>query len=488
MRKVPNTLSNMQGLLLCAILLAGCSSMQPNRSAQPLDAKEVALAELKKPWVSAGPTSSGVDEVEIGGTDDFLLKELSDSDPLPQFAVKGFSYTNAALFDVLRTLLDQSGQEIALSYDASTIQSPGSKRMVSAHNVRGSFSSVLENLSAASGFYYRYKSGVLNVSMDRQFTTSVPPAYELLESIPNTIRSLGATEVLLDRSARLVTFRANKNAYEKISSYLDYIRKSRSLITYDCYIWEVALNDRSQMGINWRDFPQNAADIATNGAGVTFGGNQNSGALTVGNAAAVTNGVGFGMALRGSRFALSLLIDFLQSQGTINNISQPKISLLSGTSAQFRNGSNINYISRISPGVLSNGTWIAGSADTATLQTGVTMTIAGDISDDTVFSDISLKLADLIRMEKQQVVVSQGGATTISLPVSADREVNARVRARPGDAIIVGGINLQRVTNNFDGVGSIPLRSDKDAQRSELVVVLIPRVTHFTRQPTRTEQ
>jgi MSHA biogenesis protein MshL len=472
-------------------LLSGCASVLPNRLGQSLDIKDNALPNIVKPWAGIGAGSEPIDYVNVSNRDDFILRDAIDSDPLPNFVVKGFSYTNAALYDVIRSLVDQaSSQNITLSFDLRKEQSAGAKRLVSAYNVKGSFAEILENLSATAGFYYRFKSGVLTITSDRQYITALPPVSELLESIPSVIRSLGGMEVLVDRSARLVTFRANKRGQEKIEGYLNYIRKNRSLITYDCYIWEVALNDRSQMGINWRDFPQGAAgSAAASGVATNYGSGDGkaSAALSLADAALIPGGAGIGMAIKGSRFALSALVDFLQTQGTLNNVSQPKISMLSGTTAQFRNGTSIEYISKISPGVVAaNGALLAGSADTATLRTGVTMTIAGDISDGTVFSDISLKLADLVRMDKQQI--SGSGGATISLPVSADREVNTRVRARPGDAIIVGGINIQRLSNTFGGIGPLPTASDKEVERSELVVILIPRVTYFTRDVMQTEQ
>lgn len=478
------------GLMLAALVastLIGCASVTPNRTPLVMDAKETALPGVSKPWASIGVGTAPVDYIGLSGRDDFIVQESMDSDPLPEFPVKGFSYTNAAAYDVIRTLISYGDRDITLAYDLS--QGSTGKRSISAYNVKGTFASVLASLSHTVGFFYRYKNGVLYISSDKQYITALPPVAELLESIPSVVRNLGGMDVLVDRSARLVSFRANRTAYEKIQGYLNYIRANRSLITYDCYIWEVVLNDHSQMGINWRAFPQRlASESAVSGVAATYDGDAHSAALNLTSAASLANGVGIGMAVKSSHFALSTMLDFLQSQGTVNNVSQPKISLLSGTTAQFRNGNSIQYISKIAPGAISNGTFLPGSADTATLQTGITMTIAGDISDDTVFSDVSLKMADLVRMDKAQVAVGQNGtSTTISLPVSADREISTRVRVRPGDAIIIGGINLQQVSNAFTGVGPLPTSSDKEVQRSELVVVLIPRVAHFTAETEKKE-
>jgi len=465
-------------LVFLALSVSGCSQFA-GRASLSMDPKETSLPDIKKPFGDVGNGYAAVDYVGLSFEEELVVTPAEISGAIPVFKVGAMSYTNLGLYDVIQSLLKYSDKEIALSFESGD-EKLSPSNVISGFNIKGKFEDVLESLSATNGFFYQYKNGQLSIKGDRQFIVTLPPVSELFESIPSVLGSLGAGNVLLDKSARLVTFRASRNVYEKIDNYLSYIRKNRSLITYDCYIWEVGLNDSSQMGINWRSLPTSGPKaIATSGAAVT---SENL-ALTLESAGTVTGGTGVGMAIKAGNFALNVLLDFLKSQGTVNNVSQPKISLLSGSAAQFRNGQSITYVSKVSPGALSNGTWLSGSADTAILQTGITMTIAGDVSGDTVFTDMSLKIADLVRMDTAQVAINQGASTTISLPVSSDKEVSARLRSRPGDAVIVGGINIQKQSNAQSGIGSLATSSNKSAERSEMVVVLIPRITHFVRRP-----
>jgi hypothetical protein len=75
--------------------------------------------------------------------------------------------------------------------------------------------------------------------------------------------------------------------------------------------------------------------------------------------------------------------------------------------------------------------------------------------------------------------------TTIELPKTSSSEVNTLVRSRPNDVILLAGIQIQRSNNDTLGLPGpggrlvLPTRSEKSVERSELVIVLRPRVKRF---------
>lgn len=467
---------------MCAVLLtqAGCSVAQ-NRASLPLDATQRQIKSVEKPEPTLGNSEQAISSTftSAGNRDHLVISDFVSSDPLPEFHVKGLSFSNTSVYDVIRTLLSDQG--IGLSINANIAQNAVLRRTVSAYNVSGSFADVIENLSRTVGFYYSLRDGVLDIEPDREFVVSLPPVAELFESIPMMLRNLGATEILLDKSSRIVTFKATKPVYTRASAYLKYLRETRTLITYDSYIWEVVLNDASKMGINWRsltDAALTSADLATGAsmvggaAGGTFGVNINNPTDT-----GFSGGAGVGLIYReGSRFGLNMLLNFLRTQGTINNISQPKISLLAGSAAQFRSGETFKYISKIGPPTVSATGTVPGATETEQVETGVKMVVTGDLSDGTVFTDLNLELRDLVRFETYS---SGPNGSTLSLPRTTIREVSTRVRSKPGDVVVIGGINMEKTDNQFSGLGPVPMASSKSATRSEVVLVMIPRITRF---------
>lgn len=465
-----------------ALLLAGCGS-SPNRESLKLDARERQLAPIEKPVPTLGNSADATTEtITAPGRDNLVISDFVSSDPLPNFIVKGLSFTNASVYDVIRTLVSDRG--IGLSISAQVAQNGTMKRNVSAYNMSGSFADLIENFSRSVGFYYSYRDGVLNIEPDREFVVSLPPVAELFEAIPLMLKNLGATDILLDKSSRIVTFRASRPIYTRASAYLKYLRETRTLITYDSYIWEVVLNDGAKMGINWRDLTSGSLTSTgmTNGASFagSSAGNSSSFGVNITNPTdtAYAGGAGVGLIYNnGSRFGLNLLLQFLRTQGTVNNISQPKISLLSGSAAQFRSGETYKYISKTSPSTIVSGTVVAGTAETEQIETGVTMTVTGDMADGTVFTDLNLVLRDLVKFE----TFNAGSGVTLSLPRTAVREVSTRVRSKPGDVVVIGGINIEKADNQFTGVGPMPTSSSKSVTRSEVVVVMIPRITRFVK-------
>lgn len=266
------------------------------------------------------------------------LEQDNVSDLLPKIMIKDRSFSQANAFDVVRDLLDGTGISFTISSETTTSSLVNAS--ISAIKINGFLPDLVEQLSKSLGFHYSYnaKTKNLDIYLDKQYISKVPPVNEIFESLPNMLRVLGGTNVFLDKSARNISYRANKVAASKIEKYLKEIRDSRVLLTYDTYIWEVSLNDGNQMGINWNNLSSN---LAYRGA---------QGAISVtGTGPTITNGIGFGMVLEGKNgnWNVDTLLSVLRSVGTVKTVSQPRINLLSGTNASFNNGETINYVSRV---------------------------------------------------------------------------------------------------------------------------------------------
>lgn len=396
-----------------------------------------------------------------------VAETLEQSDELPDVRVGKFSVSNATIYDFVRTALSGNGN-ISFSIDSEHGGANVMKRSVTAVNISGSLKSVLNMFSESVGFYWYYKDGVLHITPDRQYITQIPPVNDLFDSLPPMIKTLGGTDVFLDKTSRTITYRASRPSQNKINSYLQYIRDNKQMLVYDAYIWEVILSDGSDTGIQWNKF--------------NWAGSINNSATTIGLAGGTSitdsKSIGFNAVYAGTHVALDVLAGFLRTQGTVRSVSQPKIAILSGGSATFRNGTTTNYVSQIGTTVANNAT--STSVQTAQVLSGLDMTLAGDYSDGTIFTDIRLSVNDLQKFNNFTAL-----GTQLSLPQTANREIKTKVRARSGDTILLAGINYEKESHDVAGLpggaGAVALATSnaKSSQRTELVIVMKPRVIRF---------
>ena len=219
-----STLSTL--IIITSALVAGCAATVRQDEQTAVDVKEGAHAYKTPPKGArlAMPEQGAVSTKEV-----LTITEFPESDPLPAFEVKGLSFNNADVYEVLQKLVELPNQNIALVVNLTGAQASSLKQKVSVLNLNGKFSTILENLAQNAGFLYRFKAGVLTIEADQQFIVSLPPVPTLVEAIPPMLLSLGATDVYPDKATRLVAFRATQAAYKQVDGYLSFIRKNRSL-------------------------------------------------------------------------------------------------------------------------------------------------------------------------------------------------------------------------------------------------------------------
>lgn len=462
-------------LTLIPFLLTACAGDMPRDalSEKPRVAKLNPLAMPEK-VLGQEEDDKGDDIIATHGRPVLLATVLDDSDPLPAYLVPWISFADAPLQDVLRTVVADAHVAFSVVWDNPAAKI--SRSSVTMTNLSGDLTKVLNKLAESYGFYWRYKDGMLHITTDRQYITQIPPIADLFESLPIMVKTLGGTDVFLDKSARMITFRAGSQSFSKINSYLEIIRRDRALIVYDTYIWEVVLNDVSKMGIDWGALPGSPPATAVTG-GPKSALPSVSGLFTAGLINAASGGTGLALNFAGSRFSMKILIDFLRSQGNINSLSQPKIQLLSGGMATLKDEIATTYVSRVGSPTISGGTLVPGSVETSQVKTGVTLEVTGDVSDGTIYSDIALRVSDLLGMGSATV-----SGSTITLPQTSSREVKTHVRAKPGDTILLAGIQYDKLNSTINTGMGIVRSNQAEVQRSELVIVMKPRIKHFVPQ------
>jgi hypothetical protein len=109
--------------------------------------------------------------------------------------------------------------------------------------------------------------------------------------------------------------------------------------------------------------------------------------------------------------------------------------------------------------------------------------LTGDFEEDTIFTAIKIDLTNLTSLD----TFSSGdasNATTLKLPQTNDRSLETSVRVRPGDTILIAGIQQSKDSTNSTGtpeIGGLSAQTYRagSTTRSELVIVMRPKVIRF---------
>lgn len=454
--------------MAAAFMASGCASTRPALDKVPdtipqavhaaYGGEAAAETELALDWA---PNSMFV-----------LLRAQQAAPVLPKVEIKNLSFAEVGVQDAVRLLAARAG--LTVRVDGGSL---GSERYgpVTMENLSGSFGDVLNEMADAAGFFWELKGKTLVIRQDDQFMVNLPPALaeDTLAGATNTLQFMGARDVYLDRASKTLAFTANRKGMESIQRYLENVRANHSLLVYDTHVLQVELNDGLDTGIQWNKFgyAPNTAGLA-GGQGLVSG----TGLLDrVGDkisTSSLTAGAGgIGLAIANPHFTMAALMNFLSTQGSVKSLSSPQITLLSGSKGVLRVGRTIQFVSKVGSNTTTGISQV--TTETSSLRTGLSLQLQGDLYDKTVFTHISLAISDITDMTRFTAV-----GTDLTLPQSADRDLEVTVRARPGDVALLGGIHIDS-ENSSDQKGLTGFVNNKARHRSELVLVLKTRVIRF---------
>lgn len=283
-----------------------------------------------------------------------------------------------------------------------------------------------------------------------------------------TVNSLAGTIIVRDR-------------HRNVSTIADYLaRVTQSIVRQvdlEVEIYEVALNNSSQLGINWQKVSQNLdTSFNTIPGALTLPG---AGGLIV--QSPVFGGLVPAPAIRiqHQRGSITAILDALKQQGDLKIVSKPRLRTLNNQPAVVRIGQDLPvFVTQItqspgSPPVISTNESIQ------TITVGTVLSITPQISaDGLVTLDVTPAVSRLVRTE-----TSATGNT--NAPVIDIRQASSIVRVRDGATVIMGGLVQTTVTSTRRKVpllGDIPLlgkaftSTSKVDERTELIFFLTPRI------------
>jgi len=309
-----------------------------------------------------------------------------------------------------------------------------------------------------------------------------PPAATPPASASTTKRNVQAGKgyYSIDKPIGLITVTAPRPLVEKIAVYIENLKTELyRQISIEAKIVEVSLDNTESRGIDWTNFltGRNVDFTLFGPNGIIYD------AAAANSGGRVVSKIGIPTGPTGNPFSLAL--NFLDTQGHTSVLANPKLSIMNGQPGLITAGDSVKYIDKVESRVDGATGSVTYTVATATLMSGIGMAVIGTIMEN---DEIILTLTPVTSKLDGDVVAYEtiGGDNKIGVPRIKLREMNTTVRIKSGQVVVIGGLidNAETTggSNKVPFLGDIPVignlfsHSAKSNKKSELVIMLQPRI------------
>ncbi|BAF70116.1 pilus (MSHA type) biogenesis protein MshL [Nitratiruptor sp. SB155-2] len=298
-----------------------------------------------------------------------------------------------------------------------------------------------------------------------------------------------APDPIVNINAGLITVTATKKQIERVEKYIATIQnRLHNEVMIDVSILAVILNDQYTNGIDWSRF-----SLLVNGdygADNTFTPGTNTKLLSYTREGSGTSTSNFNVQRTiGSYFDASVnlagIINFLEKNGQVITLSNPKLMTLNNQPAIISIGDTINYNVPTSIVISQNGGLGTQSFTPSSVFIGILLNITPEITEN---GEIILRINPSIsepRDPKQlDQTTNENGIRQIAPDIS-EKKISSVVKVKDGSTLILGGLisNIKNFTINgvpvlrdIPVLGGLFRSKARNNKRFELVFIIKPRI------------
>ncbi|SQH74905.1 MSHA biogenesis protein MshL [Shewanella benthica] len=301
---------------------------------------------------------------------------------------------------------------------------------------------------------------------------------ELKETLVSIVGNTGGgRQVVITPQAGLVTVRAFPNELRQVRTFLKTAETHlHRQVIIEAKILEVTLSDGYQQGINWQNVLGHVGDTD-----IEFGTSTGGGSLSD----QITSVIGGVTSFKFSGTNFSTMISLLDTQGDVDVLSSPRVTVLNNQKAVIKVGTDEYFVTNVS------STTIAGTTPITTPEVELTPFFSGIALDVTPQIDgdgnVILHIHPSVINIKEQIKTIKISGSTLELPLAQSdiRESDTVIMARSGDVVVIGGLMK---SESIELVSKVPLLGDipfigelftnraKSLKKTELVILLKPTV------------
>ncbi|MCF6283480.1 MAG: pilus (MSHA type) biogenesis protein MshL [Candidatus Polarisedimenticolaceae bacterium] len=309
--------------------------------------------------------------------------------------------------------------------------------------------------------------------------------------------------VVLNAPSSLAIVRAYPDDLRAVEKFLQVMHKNLNRqVILEAKIIEVILSEGFQSGINWAALGRSGANdsilIGQTGGGTILNNNPalsgisgNTGLLDPANLQQISGttasafGGMFSTAISMGRF--SAFIELLESQGSVQVLSSPRVSTINNQKAVIKVGSDEYFVTKVSNPTTGGGVDATSSPEITLTPffSGIALDVTPHIDkNDNVILHVHPSVSDVTDQIKQ--IIIDGENQSLPMALSSIRESDSIVRARSGQIIAIGGLMKTYTQTETAGVpilkdlpfiGAAFQHNLQRTIKTELVILLRPIVS-----------
>ncbi|MES2674849.1 MAG: pilus (MSHA type) biogenesis protein MshL [Pseudomonadota bacterium] len=302
-------------------------------------------------------------------------------------------------------------------------------------------------------------------------------------SLHSTIVSIVGGEnekrtVTVSPQAGMVVVQALPSELSAVREFLERSELSvKRQVILEAKILEVRLSEGFEAGVNWGAI---SGSLQQNNFKNTSYGSVNK--VPLDNVVDAGKAVSSVLAVED----ITKLLSLLETQGSVQVLSSPRVSTVNNQKAVIRVGSDEYFVTGISSNTTANATTISSTPniELSSFFSGISLDVTPQISED---GEVILHIHPVVSEVSDQQKEFTVGDQNFSLPLALRgiRESDSIVKAGSGQVIVLGGL-MQESKSNTDGkrpyLGDVPILNTlfrtkaKAKLKTELVILLRPIV------------
>lgn len=288
-------------------------------------------------------------------------------------------------------------------------------------------------------------------------------------------------DIIINKAAGLLTITATPKQIKRVESYLATLNhKIQKQVLIDVYIFNIQHSNNQTYGIDWNEFYKlgNLLTLPPNAEG-------SNNALT-----GVNNG-DFAISIFSQGVSINRIVEFLQTYGKVQSVSNPKVLTLNNQPAIISVGSVLRYFQNTTYQTTTQGTSIQNLSQAfPSVFAGILLDVTPSVKNDKII----LKINPSITKTKDISIENQTTALE-SPPNLSTKQLSSLVQVKDGEKIVLGGLidkTEGQILRKLPILGDIPLikylfsykKNIKETQ--EMVIIISPHIVRLG--TTRQEQ
>lgn len=298
--------------------------------------------------------------------------------------------------------------------------------------------------------------------------------------------------LMIHPDSGLVVLGADPGTHKRVDAYLQELRRrNRRQVLLEARIVEVTLGNDSQIGVDWNGLL--SAGAASGSMGTDIRGTFATGMTSNTNLDAATEGLAK-LVVQNARITATL--SALAREGRLQVLSSPRISTLNNQKAILRVVREEAFFLQNSQTTGSGG--IGGFSTTVNITpmvvpVGIVLDILPQIADDnTVTLAVNPSISEIVAVRSLVVQgVGNSGGASATLPVVDRRDLDAVVRLKSGETLVLAGIIRSKEGVDDRGVpwirkipflGNFFTKKEKTKTHTELAIFITPTLIDDSEQ------